>query len=107
MPRGKSMQCKSVLIVEDDRSIRETLKLTLEFQSYTVFAASNGREGIEMLQKMPRPCLILLDLMMPEMDGWAFVDALEEDMILASTPVVVVSAFSDRAKPIRAREIIK
>ena len=101
------MHCNGILIVEDDESIRETFKLALEVQGYTVFTASNGKEGIEMLPKLPRPCLILLDLMMPVMDGWDFVDALDQSMVLASIPVVVVTAFSDKAKFIKAKTIIK
>ena len=101
------MQCNSILIVEDDESIRETFKLALEIKGYTVFTASNGKEGIEALPKMPRPCLILLDLMMPVMDGWGFIDALEEDIRLAGIPVVVITAFSEKSKSIKAKKVIK
>jgi CheY-like chemotaxis protein len=101
------MECNSILIVEDDQSIRETFKLALEVEGYTVFTASNGKEGLELLPQMPRPCLILLDLMMPVMDGWGFVDALDKSVALASIPVVVVTAFNEKAKSIRAKQIIK
>src|SRR5690348_1315793 len=101
------MQCNSILIVEDEETIRETFKLALEVNGYTVFTASNGKEGIEILAKIPPPCLILLDLMMPVLDGWGFVDALEEDEVLAAIPIVVISAFSEGAKPIKAQKIIK
>jgi len=98
---------RSILIVEDDEAIRETLRLALELEGYSVRTASNGKEGIDALPEMPRPCMILLDLMMPVMDGWAFVKALRLDMELASIPVVVVTAFSERARDIRAEAIIK
>lgn len=101
------MQCKNVLIVEDDEGIRETLRLALELEGYSVFSAANGQEGLDILPKIERPCLILLDLMMPVMDGWRFVEILDEDTILAAIPVVVVTAFAERAKSIHARGILK
>jgi CheY-like chemotaxis protein len=99
--------CRSVLIVEDDDAIRETMRVVLEMEGYTVYAANDGKEGIEVLSGMPRPCLILLDLMMPVMDGWAFVKALRHDVALATIPVVVVTAFSERAHDIKAEAIVK
>ncbi len=102
-----TLYSKSILIVEDEESIRETLKLALEFEGYVVFTAVNGKEGLNVLPKLPRPCLILLDLMMPVMDGWEFVSALQKDKVLATIPVVVVTAFSNKAKTIHAKEILK
>ena len=83
------------------------MRVVLEMEGYTVYAANDGKEGIEVLSGMPRPCLILLDLMMPVMDGWAFVKALRHDMALATIPVVLVTAFSERAHGIMAEAIIK
>ncbi len=65
---------KPVLIVEDDESIRETLRLFLEFEGYRVLTASSGQEGLAALPGPDSPGLVLLDLMMPVMDGWQFVD---------------------------------
>jgi CheY-like chemotaxis protein len=101
------MQCNSILIVEDDDSIRTTLKVALEVNGYTVFAATNGKEGLEELSNIPRPCLILLDLMMPVMDGWEFVAMVDETLALASIPVIVITAFRENARSIKAKEIIK
>ncbi len=101
------MQNNRILVVEDDESIRETFKLALEVQGYTVFTASNGKEAIDLLQKISRPSLILLDLMMPVMDGWGFVEELEKKGNFSSVPVVVVSAFTEKAKPIKAKAIVK
>jgi len=101
------MQCRSILIVEDDESISSTFKLALEFEGYSAFTAINGKEGIETLPNMPRPCLILLDLMMPVMNGWEFLDAIGENTALASIPVVVITAFEDKAKSIRAEQIVR
>lgn len=96
-----------VLIVEDEEAIRETLRLALELEGFRVESASNGLEALEMLRKIGRPCVILLDLMMPVMDGWAFADALERNLAFSTIPVVVVTAFSERGKTIHARKVVK
>src|SRR5690606_2920284 len=64
----------------------------LQLEGYDVHTASNGKEGLELLKQMPSTCLILLDLMMPVMNGWQFMEAKGQDMILTTIPVVVVSA---------------
>lgn len=97
----------NILIIEDDKAIRDTYKLAFEVEDYSVFTASNGREGLESLQKIPRPCLILLDLMMPVMDGWEFTDILEQDASLSSIPVVVVTCFKANDMPAGSKEVIK
>lgn len=98
---------KNILVVEDEAAIRDMLRLALGIEGYTVFSAANGREAIEMLARVPRPDLILLDLMMPVMDGWEFVDALEANQALANIPIVVLTAFSKSAKPIKAQKILQ
>ncbi len=98
--------CNTVLIVEDDEAIRETMQLALEMRGYVVVTAGNGKEGIAALGKRPSPCLILLDLMMPVMDGWGFVTAIEHDPRLGRIPVVVVTAFTNQAGTINARSVI-
>ncbi len=100
-------ECKTILIVEDDEGIREALKLTLEFDGYHVESAENGKIGIERLSTIETPCLILLDLMMPVMDGWAFVEVMKKDMRLAAIPIVVVTAFANKAESVNANHIIK
>lgn len=98
--------CKTVLIVEDDEAIRETMQIALEMRGYDVITAGNGAEGVAALSDRPPPCLILLDLMMPVMDGWGFVNALEHDPSLERIPVVVVTAFNNQPQKIRARKVI-
>lgn len=80
-----------VLVVEDDFAIRETLRELLEDEGYHVVWASNGREALTQL-RATRPSLILLDLMMPVMDGWEFRTAQQRDPTLAGIPVIVISA---------------
>jgi CheY-like chemotaxis protein len=82
----------SVLVVEDDPDIRETLSEVLSAEGYDVTAAANGREALDKLGVMHRPCMILLDLMMPVMNGWEFLRAIEQSADLSSIPVTVVSA---------------
>ena len=87
---------KSILVVEDNKEIQDSLKMALEVEGYNVFTADNGKEAIERLRKMPTPCVILLDLMMPVMNGWEFVEAISKDIMLSTIPIVVVSAFGDK-----------
>jgi CheY-like chemotaxis protein len=84
-----------VLIVEDDTDIREDLAFTLEHEGYQVTTARNGLEALEELRKGSRPCLILLDLMMPVMDGWTFRTEQLADPVLAAVPVLVISGVAD------------
>ena len=67
---------KTILVVDDEHPIREMLRNVLEVEGYSVVTAQDGCEGMEALREH-RPCLILLDLVMPLMDGEAFVKAVE------------------------------
>ncbi len=89
-------RCKSILIVEDEELIRENLRMLLEFEGYSVVTASNGQDGLEKLRKMPHPCLILLDLLMPVMNGMEFLAEKAKEDTLASLPVCVVSGVPDK-----------
>ena len=81
-----------VLVVEDDVDIRDAMVDLLEAKGYSVSAAGHGAEALAQLQGGTRPCLILLDLMMPVMDGWTFCTEKEKDPSLAEIPILVVSA---------------
>jgi CheY-like chemotaxis protein len=87
---------KCLLVIEDNKEIQDSLKMALEAEGYKVFTADNGKEGLEILEKIPTPCMILLDLMMPIMNGWEFVDAISKDLMLSTIPIVVVSAYGDK-----------
>ena len=80
-----------ILIVEDDGDTREVMKVFLELHGYTVDVASDGAEGLSKLRAGFRPCLILLDLMMPEKNGFQFRVEQIMDPVLAEIPVVVYS----------------
>jgi signal transduction histidine kinase/CheY-like chemotaxis protein len=79
------------LVIEDDPASREVLRRTLEQDGWQVTEAGNGREGLRALER-ELPDLILLDLMMPEMDGFAFLEALRANAAWAAVPVLVVTA---------------
>jgi CheY-like chemotaxis protein len=80
------------MVVEDDFAIRETLRELLEDQGYHVTPAANGAEALARLRSNGQPKLILLDLMMPVMNGWEFRSAIEDDPRLSRIPVIVISA---------------
>lgn len=84
----------NILVVEDNDDVREMMAVTLELEGHEVATAVNGRDALNKLHSGEKPCLILLDLMMPVMNGWEFRRALERDPdpTLRNVPVVVVSA---------------
>jgi CheY-like chemotaxis protein len=89
-----------VMVVEDDQAIRESLTEVLAGEGFAVSWAANGAEALDLLHSARAPRLILLDLMMPIMDGWEFRRALRQDTALARIPVVIISA--DHALPQKA-----
>ncbi len=84
-----------ILVVEDDDDNRDILSMFLEANGYPVMTARNGREALDRLRNFAAPCLILLDLSMPVMDGWALRQEMLGDPVLATIPVVVISAVYD------------
>ena len=82
----------SVLVVEDNDDIREAIGEILENEGYEIALAENGERALDLLGTLPRPCLLLVDLVMPRMDGWQLLSQLSRDDRLATIPVVVISA---------------
>ena len=82
----------TVLIVEDSSDLRAEEKGALEDEGFQVLTAGNGKEALELLASDPLPCVILLDMMMPILNGWQFLDAVAQDARLSSVPIIVVSA---------------
>lgn len=86
----------TVAIIEDEYYIRETFKQAFEWEGYNVQCYANGSEALTHLKDAPRPDVILLDLMMPIMNGPEFLEARKKKLPeLADVPVVVVSAIAD------------
>ena len=81
-----------ILLVEDDHALRDTLADVLADEGYEVACAANGRDALDKLGRGLLPDLIVLDLVMPVMDGWAFRDAQRQKPELARIPMVVLSA---------------
>jgi CheY-like chemotaxis protein len=97
-----------VLIVEDDEDLREMMAQLLTLEGFEAATVSNGREALDYLQHATAPHVILLDLMMPVMDGWEFRRQQEADPTLARVPVIVLSALDQvRAAKIHAAAFLK
>lgn len=86
------MSTATVLIVEDDPDTREMLGKFLELEGFHVETAANGQQALDKLETGVNACVIVLDLMMPVMDGWQFRRQQVLDAQLADIPVIVVSA---------------
>ncbi len=83
-----------VLIVDDDARLREFVRVNLEMEGYSVREASSASEGLEALEDTP-PALILLDVMMPEVDGWEMLRRVQERHGVGSIPVIMFSGKVD------------
>jgi CheY-like chemotaxis protein len=96
LERAEPRAAERVMVVEDDAAIRGSLIHILEEEGYEVSEASNGYEALARLRsRQAQPHVILLDLMMPVMNGWQFRDEQRRDPRIASIPVVVLTAFND------------
>jgi two-component system, sensor histidine kinase and response regulator len=89
----------TVLIVDDEVEIRETLREAFEDQGFVVRCASNGREGLASLRQFDPPCAVVLDLIMPLMNGNELYAEMQADPKLATIPVVVSTSDPSRAPP--------
>jgi CheY-like chemotaxis protein len=87
----------TVLVVDDEALIVMALEAVLEDEGYRVVCASNGRQGLERLAEEPRPDIVLLDMMMPVMNGAAMLRTMAEDPALRRIPVVVISSLPEEA----------
>jgi CheY-like chemotaxis protein len=100
-------QCP-VLIVEDDEDLRDMMAQMLTIEGFAATAVANGREALDYLHQAIKPHVILLDLMMPVMDGWEFRRRQQADPDLAPVPVIVLSALDQsRAAPVDACAFLK
>ncbi len=89
-PRGKVEAGPLVLIVDDDHRVREYVRVNLELEGFSVREAANAKEGLAALED-EAPALVLLDVMMPEMDGWEMLRRIQEQYGVGAIPVIVFS----------------
>jgi CheY-like chemotaxis protein len=89
-----------ILIIEDNPAIREVLKMGLEMEGCAVSEAEDGRQALEKLYSVATPNLILLDLLMPGMNGYEFLEEIKKDVLdpISRIPVVVISAVATIAR---------
>jgi CheY-like chemotaxis protein len=92
----------TVLIVDDDHDIRETFSNILEDEGYATLTVPNGADAMHLLEERERPCVVVVDLMMPYVDGWELIGKLGAHEELAVIPIVVVTAFAEHA-PVNGR----
>jgi CheY-like chemotaxis protein len=102
---------RAVMIVDDDDAIREALEDVLSDEGYDVVGVSDGQQALDYLfndlHPAKRPSAILVDLWMPVMDGWKFLDALLQDPRFSRIPLVVLTAARDqRARDLRVAEVL-
>ena len=94
--------------MEDDEDLRDMMAQMLAIEGFDAATAANGREALEYLHATPKPNVILLDLMMPVMDGWEFRRLQRADPELAPVPVIVLSALDPvRAAAVGAAAVLK
>ena len=85
-------QVKTILVVDDDPEVRQSMSFFLDAKGYSVVEAENGQEALEVLKRIRRfPCLVVLDLFMPVLNGREFLKRLAQDPVLRDIPVIVVS----------------
>jgi CheY-like chemotaxis protein len=97
-----------VLIVEDDEDLREMMAQLLTLEGFQAATVANGREALDYLHQSDKPDVILLDLMMPVMDGWEFRRRQQADPAIAPVPVIVLSALDHtRAGSLDASAFLK
>ena len=89
---------KTVLLVEDDATVRDTVIQFLEREGFIVAAAEDGRQALQFLRRNDPPSCIILDLLMPVMDGWEFRAHQLADAALASIPVVIITALTEEGR---------
>jgi CheY-like chemotaxis protein len=108
---GVRASAGTILLIEDDESVRDAIGTLLEEDGLGVVSAAHGREALELLQRMSElPRVILLDLMMPVMDGWTFRSHQLADTRLARIPVVILSAtqgLPQHADELRINEFLR
>jgi CheY-like chemotaxis protein len=98
----------TILVIEDDHDIRVSVRMLLEDEGYTVLTVTNGRMALDLLDRIAdEPRLIILDLMLPVMDGWHFAAQLRERPRWHKIPIVIMSAYESPPPPDGAVGFVK
>ena len=87
----------TVLVVEDEQDLRDMLRDALELNGYSVITASDGQDALNKIASIHELCLVILDLLMPGMDGWDCFQKIRERTEFASVPVVIHTSAAARA----------
>jgi CheY-like chemotaxis protein len=103
-PRGTGQH---VLIVEDDPDLREALELIIGSDGYSVASARDGKEALNRLAAGLKPSVIVVDLLMPVMNGWELCEELSLDPNLGSIPVILMSASGGPMLPPRPKSLVR
>lgn len=98
------MSQDKVLIVDDEEHIRELIKYNLEKEDYKIFCAENGIEALE-IAKEKKPTLILLDVMLPQMDGYDVCKEIRKDNSISSTPIIMITAKGEELDTVLGLEL--
>jgi CheY-like chemotaxis protein len=89
---------KTIVIVDDEPGTTETLRDVFEDEGYAVATACDGEEGLSVLRSLPvRPCVVILDLLMPNLDGIGMFNAMKQDPALAGLPVLITTSDPSKA----------
>lgn len=94
---------KTILTVDDSRTMRDMLRLSLQGAGFRVIQAEDGVHGLEVLGEGDEPDLIITDINMPRMDGFGFIEAVRKDTSHRATPILVLTTEADAEKKARAR----
>lgn len=113
--RPSELTSKTVLVVDDEPDIRESLRDALGYEGYSVFVACNGKEALRLLADLPRPCAVILDLIMPVMSGTELYATMRATPALADIPVLMSTSDPSRVpklvpvmkKPVNLDRLLK
>ena len=101
-----SSEPRTVVCIEDEPGVIELIRLILERRGYKVVGAVSGMEGLEVVRQV-QPSLVLLDLMMPVMDGWEVYRRMKADVMMKTIPVIIVTAKAEGIDEVLAKHIAK
>lgn len=87
---------RTILVIEDDHDTRTAIRQALEDNGHRIYSATNGSEGLRLLKKIEKLDLIVVDMIMPIMNGEEFIKAKEENDVYAKVPLLVITSFKEK-----------